>query len=300
MDKKFLNIEEAAELLQINPKKLYELAREGKLPSTKITGKWLFPLDELVRYLNFSSLSNLKDRYRLTPSAGKLMLMAGSDDPLFTLMLSWFNESPENYLIFYSNIGSKRGLTLLKNGLVHASVSHIYDPETDSYNINAMRKSLENPEEFTVVNIFKREIGFISRNSKIDSFKQIVENKLIFVNRPKNTGTRVLVDFLLKSENINSNKLIGYETEVDTHFEVAELIATRKADVGLSNGFYAPIFGLTFTPVKTEDFDIILHKDFYFSEEFQSFLTFLTSEETKEKIGKIAGYFFDVTGKIKA
>jgi len=300
MDKKFLNIEEAAELLQINPKKLYELAREGKLPSTKITGKWLFPLDELIRYLNFNSLSNLKDRYRLTPSAGKLMLMAGSDDPLFTLILSWFNETPENCFVFYSNIGSKRGLTILENGLVHASVSHIYDPETDSYNVSAMRKNLKNPEEFTVVNIFKREIGFLSRNSKVDSFKQIVENKLIFVNRPKNTGSRVLIDFMLDRENIKSDNLIGYETEVDTHFEVAELIAAKKADVGLSNRFYAPIFGLTFTPVKTEDFDIILHKDFYFSEEFQSFLTFLTSEKIKEKAGKIAGYFFDLTGKIKA
>ncbi len=38
-----MTVKEVALFLQINEKVVYRLVKEGRLPGTRITGKWLFP-----------------------------------------------------------------------------------------------------------------------------------------------------------------------------------------------------------------------------------------------------------------
>ena len=42
---------EAATYLRLKERKLYELVSENAIPCTKITGRWLFPKEELDRWL---------------------------------------------------------------------------------------------------------------------------------------------------------------------------------------------------------------------------------------------------------
>ncbi len=46
-----LTIDEAAAYLRLSERKLYELVSTGGIPSTKVTGKWLFPKLALDRWL---------------------------------------------------------------------------------------------------------------------------------------------------------------------------------------------------------------------------------------------------------
>lgn len=46
-----LTTSEAADYLRLGERKLYELVAEGAIPCTKVTGKWLFPRDELDRWM---------------------------------------------------------------------------------------------------------------------------------------------------------------------------------------------------------------------------------------------------------
>jgi putative molybdopterin biosynthesis protein len=48
---RLLTTTEAAEYLRLKERKIYELVSQGAIPCTKITGKWLFPKDELDRWL---------------------------------------------------------------------------------------------------------------------------------------------------------------------------------------------------------------------------------------------------------
>ena len=69
----FMNVKEVADYLNLNEKKVYALAAEGRIPGTKVTGKWMFPRE-------------LVDRWMLESSHGGLLtdrlVLAGSDDPL--------------------------------------------------------------------------------------------------------------------------------------------------------------------------------------------------------------------------
>ncbi len=69
----FMSVKQVAEYLHLNEKKIYALVNGGKIPATKVTGKWMFPRE-------------LVDRWMLDSAHGGLMtdrlIIAGSDDPL--------------------------------------------------------------------------------------------------------------------------------------------------------------------------------------------------------------------------
>ncbi len=46
-----LNVEQAAQLLHLNPRRVQSLARAGQLPAVRVGRKWLFHRDELERLL---------------------------------------------------------------------------------------------------------------------------------------------------------------------------------------------------------------------------------------------------------
>ena len=297
MDKKYLNAAEVSEMLQLNEKKIYKLAQEGKIPATKITGKWLFPAEELEQFINQNALNNLAERYK-SHTAGKILLFAGSDDPLLQTLIGFFDQSNHNTAIFYSKTGSYKGLSLIKNGLCHVALCHILNPETGNYNLDYIKHEVHNHNNFIVVNLFKRDIGFISKNEYIHNFREISDKKLKFTNRSKATGTRALADMKLLEENLSSADILGYENEATSHFETAELIAKNLADVGLSTQFFSRIFNLKFYKITTENFDMVLSKEIFFTEEFQSFLNFIRSSRVIDKICQTEGYSSVSTGNL--
>jgi len=52
---RFLDVKQAAEYLNLNEKKIYALVSEGRIPGTKVTGKWIFPRELIDRWMLESS-----------------------------------------------------------------------------------------------------------------------------------------------------------------------------------------------------------------------------------------------------
>src|SRR5262249_12881577 len=74
---RLLTITEAADYLSLKDRKLYELASDGTIPCTKITGRWLFPKHELDRWLGSRAL-----RPDGVTSPDPMPIIGGSHDPL--------------------------------------------------------------------------------------------------------------------------------------------------------------------------------------------------------------------------
>src|SRR5210317_1266926 len=102
---RFMTVRQVASYLQVNEKKVYALVGEGKIPASKVTGKWLFPRDLVDKWILESSHGGLlTDR----------MLIAGSDDPLlYRAIMQVANEVQARALISYSATGTQLGLSLL-------------------------------------------------------------------------------------------------------------------------------------------------------------------------------------------
>jgi len=99
----------------------------------------------------------------------------------------------------------------------------------------------------------QRQQGIISHpEHPVDTLQQILDQQLVFVNRQQGSGTRLLLDSLIRKQHINANQLPGYFHEEHTHLAVASMIISRQADAGLGIKSVADSLNLHFKPVCDE------------------------------------------------
>jgi len=108
----------------------------------------------------------------------------------------------------------------------------------------------------------------------------------------------VLLDHNLKDLKISPSSIAGYENEVDTHFEIGLSILAKEADVGLATGSVSKLLGLSFIPITTESFDMLLDQSTFFQRGVQAFIQVLTSKEFRSRVEPLGGYDFKNSGKI--
>jgi len=87
---------------------------------------------------------------------------------------------------------------------------------------------------------------------KIRSFADLTKPNIRFVNRQRGSGTRILVDSIIKRDHINIAKIHGYDTGEFTHAAVAAFVASGMADVGMGIEPAARQFKIDFIPLIKE------------------------------------------------
>ncbi|WP_198242885.1 substrate-binding domain-containing protein [methane-oxidizing endosymbiont of Gigantopelta aegis] len=99
----------------------------------------------------------------------------------------------------------------------------------------------------------QRQQGLMSHPDKpVNTLQQLIEQKLQFVNRQTGSGTRLLLDNLLKKHHIQPQQLQGYYHEEHTHLAVATMIISRQADAGLGIESVAKQLNLHFSAITRE------------------------------------------------
>jgi molybdate-binding protein len=152
-----------------------------------------------------------------------------------------------------------------------------------------------------VVNLFCRDLGFLVAHKNprgIHGFEDLARKEVKFINRQKGAGTRVLLDFNLKRLRIPSSQISGYEKEVYTHLEVGISVLSKEADVGIATVAVSKFFGLSFIPITTESFDMVLDQSTFFEKGLQAFMEVLNSDGFRKRITKLGNYDFRNSGKI--
>jgi len=82
--------------------------------------------------------------------------------------------------------------------------------------------------------------------------------EVIYVNRQRGAGTRVLLDYQLKKLDIPASRVQGYAQEEFTHLAVATAVASGRADIGLGFPAAASALDLDFIPLFQERFDLVI------------------------------------------
>ena len=293
-----LTVKEASRFLNINEKKLYALVKEGRLPGTKVTGKWLFPKAQLGQFVKGKALETVKKSFWESLVNKKVLLMCGSDDPVISIAQGHFHKMFPDFILFSSSVGSREGIRLLKESFCTIAVSHLYDNKQDDFNFPCIREYFQNADELVVINLFYRTIGFVSREVAVQSMKECVDNKLRFINRQEGSGVRALVDHLIEDEGIKPSELTGYDNQVYTHYDVVRSVATGLTDVGIAAESVAVSSRLVFSPIFEERFDMVVKKEAFFDRHVQAFVEFIRSDHFRDLLDMMKGYNDRETGKI--
>jgi putative molybdopterin biosynthesis protein len=297
-NKELLTAKEAADFLKINEKKVYSLAQGGKLPGTKITGKWIFPKAELETFLKSKAKESVRKSFFESVINKKVVLICGSDDPIMSMAQGLFHKKHPEFNLFSSSVGSGEGLKLLKDGFCHIALSHLFDHISGDFNFPFIAPVFDNPDSLVVINLFYRNIGFASKVDSVTSFHDIISQGLRFINRQKYSGIRTLTDHLLEAEKVDPKNIRGYENEVYTHHDVTRHIVKGNADVGIATESVARYANLNFAKIFEERFDMVTYKDMFFDQNIQVFAEFLRSEEFSALLSTMTGYNSRDTGKV--
>jgi len=199
-----------------------------------------------------------------------------------------------------TNAGSLAGLLALKRGEAHMAGSHLLDEETGEYNLPHVRRLLPD-EKVVVLTLVHREQGPIlpTGNPKgITSLADLTRQDVVFVNRQKGAGTRMLLDYKVKKLGVDPADIAGYDREEYTHLAVAAAVKAGVADVGLGILGAARALGLDFVPLLKERYDLIIPEVHYGSRLLGPLLDLVRSEAFKTEVAGLGGYDTSETGRL--
>jgi len=211
----------------------------------------------------------------------KDVLCIGSNDPLLERVLFKTFRYPA-----IINAGSQGAVEAMRIG--ESDMGGIHLMKDGEYNKFVMDDCLK--KNSILLRGFSREQGFVSQKG-IRSFKEIVDDDLLFVNRNKGSGTRDLIDSLIKDElgdDFRKENIRGYFWEAKSHGAVSRAVKQGRADVGISIKYYASVLNLKFYKIKDENYDILVSKNFYDSEQGRLFISNL--KNIKELMYHFPGY----------
>ena len=291
---RFMNVKQVADYLQLNEKKVYALVSEGKIPGTKITGKWMFPRALIDNWLVESSHGGLlTDR----------LIVAGSDDSLMQRVIMHIaNNIQSKALVSYTCTGTRLGLSLLAHHKADVCAMH-WGPYDESHLRHpALLNQYPQHHNWVLVRLFKREQGLlinkellVDRNT--DDLKSILEIDLRWCARQAGSGSqRFLLETLLHF-NISEDKLNVCCTALSER-DSASRIAMKQADVAPGTRSIASEYALGFIPIGWEAFDVALYRGVYFRTLFQTMLEEIKSGACQELAEQLGGYDFSETGKL--
>lgn len=265
---RMLSTRQAAEFLGLNEKKVYSLARAGRIPAVRLTGKWLFPQATLAEWLEGRARQGVGmgagavKEGASPPPAVAALVVAGSDDPLFRSLLRDMNLQPERGLLAFAELGSAGGLRALAGGLADLACSHL--EEEGEYNLPFLPR-LAPGVRGRMVTVAHRRQGILTAPRNPLGLRSVADLArrpgVRIVNRQPGSGTRLLLDSELRKAGVEPESLPGYRTEVSTHEEAALRVLRGEADAAIACEWAGRQAGLGFVPLREERFDLIVPRE---------------------------------------
>ena len=310
---------EVSELLKNT---VYELIKRGELPSYKIGKKIRIDMHDVEEYINNqksnskpsinrniinnslnNNISNITTNNISLNNPTNSEIIISGQDILLDVLARYIEEILPDYTILRSYKGSYNGLYDLYNNKVSIASCHLWDGDNDSYNFDYVKRLLPGTP-CILVNLAYRLQGFYVAKGNplnINSFEDLTNKNIKFINREKGSGVRVLLDEKLRLLNIDPNSINGYYNEENSHLAVASTVGRGDANVGLGNKKASmQVETIDFIPLQTERYDLIIKKSDLNNPIYQNILSILSSEKFKNELYGIGGYDLKDLGKIMA
>ncbi|MBN1667657.1 MAG: GntR family transcriptional regulator [Anaerolineales bacterium] len=230
----------------------------------------------------------------------KTLRFFGSHDLALTWLASHFPEISPGFTLQLNFTGSLGGLIALAEGKADLAGCHLWDDESDCYNLPFVRRLLPT-KRTALVTLSRRRLGLILPPGNpfgIQGLADLVGPGLRFVNRQSGSGTRVWLDLALQRLGINPDEIVGYKTEKMTHSSVAQAIAENTANIGIGLEAAALGYGLDFQFLTYEQYDLVIPEAVMETPPAAALLEWLTTASARCGIENLGGYKTDQTGQI--
>lgn len=234
------------------------------------------------------------------------IVVIGSHDMTLDLLADHLRRADLQAGLSSAHVGSLSGLLALQRGEAHLAGSHLLDEETGEYNVGYIQRLLT-PHGVKVV-----LLGFVNRvqglivpkgnPKKVSVLEDLLRDDVVFVNRQRGAGTRVLLDYELKRRQLDARQIQGYARQEYTHLAVAAAVKSGAADCGLGIMAAARALDLDFMPLINERYDLVIPTQYYESSLLQPLLTLIRTQNSAfiQAVMALGGYETGQMGKVLA
>ncbi|MFZ3101724.1 MAG: helix-turn-helix transcriptional regulator [Desulfitobacteriaceae bacterium] len=304
--------EEVAEILKISKYTVYEIIKRGELSAYHIGRKVRVEGADIESYKQKSKGINSlasplapptqDERLNHFSSSDEGLVICGQDIVLDILARYLEKQFPQvHFLRRY--IGSIDGLMSLYHGLVNVVTTHLWDSDTNEYNLPYVRRLLPGHPTCIINLVYRMEGFYVAKENpkNITTWSDLTQPDVRFINRERGSGARVLLDEQLRISEIKRNDILGYGDEEMTHLAIASKVARGEADVGLGIEKVAMQFtNLDFIPLHKERYDIVIRQEDLERPHFQALMSILKSPSFQNEVLGIGGYDISRMGEIIA
>src|SRR3979490_1793244 len=289
----FLTTSEAAEYVRLGERKLYELVTSGALPCSKVTGKWLFPRQELDLWV----LSGLALPAGMT-AADPPPIVGGSQDDL----REWTLRESGSGLASLAE-GAARGAEALQRGEVIAAAVHFHSDTADKADANiAAVGAMPGLHDAVLVGLARREQGLLlppGNPKHLHSLADVLGSGTRMAVRQQGAGAQMLLEVLLTRAGAKQRDLRRLEPPCLPGPDFGAGIRAGQADCGAVPRAAAKSAGLDFVPLLWENFDLLMRQRSYFRPPIQALIGFIGQKRLKQGAAELTGYDPAPSGKIR-
>jgi molybdate transport repressor ModE-like protein len=217
--------------------------------------------------------------------ASRVVLLA-SHDPLLAELLAQTDLPVEAGFR-----GSLESVTAFAHGTADIAGFH------SSPGLAAAYRKLMRPRRDRLIRFAEREQGLIVAPGNprgVRSLAEVARAGLRFVNRQRGSGTRQLVDELLREAHLEPDDLRGYRDEEFTHAAVAATVAAGRVDAGLGVRAAAARYDLGFVPLRTEIYWLVTRERMLVKPPMERLVEVLRGPVLQQLAARLGGY--NVTG----
>ncbi|RWN01283.1 MAG: helix-turn-helix domain-containing protein [Mesorhizobium sp.] len=281
---------EAADYLRLGERKLYELVAKNRIPCSKVTGKWLFPRNELDRWV----LSGLAHPEGMIPPEPPPIVGGSQDD-----LLEWSLRQAGSGLASLTE-GTAGGVARLLRGEVAAAAIHFHSDAADP-NVEAAR-AMPRLHDAVLIGFARREQGLLlppGNPRSLNSLADVLESGAKIAVRQAGAGAQMLLDVLVARAGASQNRLHRLEPPCLTGPDLAAAIRTGRADCGIATRAAARAAGLEFVSLAWEDFDLLMRQRTYFQASIQALIRLMAQESFAQRAAELTGYDTSPAGQVR-
>ncbi|MCH7343946.1 helix-turn-helix transcriptional regulator [Pelomonas sp. CA6] len=196
---------------------------------------------------------------------------------------------------------SAAALAALHEGDCDAAGLHIPLGSMQTHALEHYARWLDESLDLQVIDIATRRQGLMVRagNPKeLFALADLARPQVRFINRQVGSGTRLLLEGLLKQQGVAPERIVGFEQGEYTHAAVAAYVASGMADVGFGLEPPARQFKLDFVPIASERYFLLCRGELGRSAQMQTVLAALRDPALRALLNTLPGYDASHSGRL--
>ncbi|MGO1692427.1 MAG: substrate-binding domain-containing protein, partial [Marinobacter sp.] len=152
-----------------------------------------------------------------------------------------------------------------------------------------------------LIRFVTRREGLMMRKGEhegVRTLQDLSTSGLSFISRDRHSGTRILLNLLLKQQGISEDSINRTSQQEFTHTAIAAFVASGMAEVGFGVQAAAEQFNLSFIEMASEHYMLIFREDRLPQETLDHLTTLLKSPALIDRINHVPGYAPDNPGEV--